>query len=98
MPCPGRRRLVTPLRAPNANAHAEWFVRSINKACLNRLIPIGERHSAERWPSSSSTISRAKSSRGWARADRGQPALDVAGRVRRRSRLGGLLNYDTRAA
>jgi putative transposase len=28
----------------------------------------------------------------------GTPAIDTAGRVHRRSRLGGLLNYDERAA
>jgi hypothetical protein len=34
----------TPCRAPNCNAHAERFVRSIKEECLNRLIPLGERH------------------------------------------------------
>ena len=31
-------------RAPNANAYAERFVRSIKEECLNRVIPLGERH------------------------------------------------------
>jgi len=31
-------------RAPNANAYAERFVRSIKEECLDRLIPIGEPH------------------------------------------------------
>ena len=34
----------TPVRAPNCNAHAERFVRSIKFECLHRLIPLGERH------------------------------------------------------
>jgi Integrase core domain len=34
----------TPYRAPNANAYAERFVRSIKGECLARLIPFGERH------------------------------------------------------
>jgi hypothetical protein len=40
----GLQVVLTPVRAPNANAHAERFVRSIKGECLNRLIPIGERH------------------------------------------------------
>jgi len=40
----GIRVVRTPERAPNANAFAKRFVRSINEECLDRLIPIGERH------------------------------------------------------
>ena len=40
----GIRVVQTPFQAPNANAYAERFVRSINEECLDRLIPIGERH------------------------------------------------------
>src|SRR4029453_7862886 len=40
----GVRVVVTPIRAPNANAYAERFVRSIKEECLNRVIPIGEHH------------------------------------------------------
>jgi transposase InsO family protein len=36
--------VLTPERAPNANAYAEQFVRSIKKECLDRLVPLGERH------------------------------------------------------
>jgi hypothetical protein len=35
--------VLTPVRAPNANAYAERFVRSIKEECLDRIIPIGER-------------------------------------------------------
>ena len=34
----------TPYQAPNANAYAERFVRSTKHECLNRVIPLGERH------------------------------------------------------
>src|SRR5262249_51807692 len=40
----GIRMVRTPERAPNANAHAERFVRSIKEECLDRLIPLGQRH------------------------------------------------------
>jgi len=36
--------VLTPVRAPNANAYAERFVRSIKEECLERMIPMGERH------------------------------------------------------
>jgi len=34
----------TPFQAPNANAYAERFVRSIKHECLDRKVPLGERH------------------------------------------------------
>ena len=40
----GIRVVLTPVRAPNANAYAERFVRSIKEECLDRMIPVGERH------------------------------------------------------
>jgi putative transposase len=52
----GIRVLPTPERAPNANAYSERFVRSIKEECLDRLIPIGERHFRAPWRSTSRTI------------------------------------------
>jgi transposase InsO family protein len=40
----GQQIVRTPYQAPNANAHAEHFVRSIKEECLNRLVPLGDRH------------------------------------------------------
>jgi transposase InsO family protein len=40
----GIRVVLIPERAPNANAYAERFVRSIKEECLDRIVPIGERH------------------------------------------------------
>jgi hypothetical protein len=37
------RVVVTPVRAPNANAYAERFVRSIREEYLERLVLLGER-------------------------------------------------------
>jgi transposase InsO family protein len=39
----GVRIVLTPVQAPNANAYAERFVRSIREECLDRLILFGER-------------------------------------------------------
>jgi putative transposase len=39
----GIRIVLTPVQAPNANAHAERFVRLIREECLDRLILFGER-------------------------------------------------------
>jgi transposase InsO family protein len=40
----GIRVVLIPENAPNANAYAERFVRSIKEECLDRIVPIGERH------------------------------------------------------
>jgi putative transposase len=39
----GVRMVLTPVQAPNANAYAERFVRSIREECLDHLIFFGER-------------------------------------------------------
>lgn len=40
----GVNSVKLPPRSPNLNAYAERFVRSIKSECLDRIIPIGERH------------------------------------------------------
>jgi hypothetical protein len=40
----GVRVIRTPFRAPNCNAHAERFARSVKEECLDRPIQLGERH------------------------------------------------------
>ncbi|RNC81395.1 MAG: hypothetical protein ED559_06270 [Phycisphaera sp.] len=40
----GVEPIKLPPRSPNLNAYAERFVRSIKSECLDRIIPIGERH------------------------------------------------------
>lgn len=52
----GIRVVLTPERAPNANAHAERFVRSIKEECLDRMIRWGSNTSDARSRSLSSTI------------------------------------------
>jgi transposase InsO family protein len=40
----GVRVVRTPASAPNCNAHAERFIRSIKTECLDRVVPLGEWH------------------------------------------------------
>ena len=89
----------TPFRSPNCNAHAERFVRTIKEECLARVIPLGERHLRR-------TLAEFVAHYDGERNHQGigneliQPIrrADGQGRVRRRQRIGGLLNYYYRAA
>ena len=40
----GVETLRLPSRSPDLNAHAERFVLSIKSECLNRIVPLGEKH------------------------------------------------------
>jgi putative transposase len=40
----GVRIIHTPVRAPNANAYAERWIRTVREECLDRLIILNERH------------------------------------------------------
>jgi transposase InsO family protein len=94
----GIRIVQTPYRAPNANAHAERFVRSIKEECLHRIMPMGERHyrRAVREYVEHYHIERNHQGLG-NRLIVAAPAR-FGGAIRRRPRLGGMLNYYERAA
>ena len=93
------RVVVTPARAPNANAYAERFVRSIKEECLDRIIPIGERHFRR---AVSEYVEHYHQERNHQGLDNqliaGTPVMDMTSRVQRRPRLGGLLTFYRRAA
>jgi transposase InsO family protein len=91
--------VLTPARAPNANAYAERFVRSIKEECLERMIPIGERHFRRSVAEFVEHYHRERNHQGLDNElIAGAPASEAASHVRRRPRLGGLLNYYERAA
>ena len=93
----GVRGVLIPERAPNANAYAERFVRSIKEECLDRLIPIGERHFRRAVAEYVEHYHRERNHQGlWNRLIDG--VAQPAGRIRHRPRLGGLLNFYERAA
>jgi putative transposase len=95
----GIRVIVTPERAPNANAYAERFVRSIKEECLDRLIPIGEWHFRQAVGQYVEHYHCERNHQGLAnRLISDPPVIQMTSRVRCRSRLGGLLNFYQRAA
>jgi transposase InsO family protein len=95
----GLRVVQTPLQAPNANAYAERFVRSIKEECLDRIIPMGERHFREAVAEFVAHYHHERNHQGLAnRLIDGVAPARGEGRIRRRPRLGGVLNYYERAA
>jgi putative transposase len=95
----GIRVVLIPERAPNANAYAERFVRSIKEECLDRLIPIGEQHFRRAVAEYVEHYHEERNHQGLGnRLIAGPPVVDRTSRVQRHSRLGGLLNYYQRAS
>jgi transposase InsO family protein len=95
----GIRMVMTPERAPNANAYAERFVRSVKEECLDRMIPVGEWHFRRALAEFVEHYHRERNHQGLDnRLIAGTSTSDLTGRIRRRPRLGGLLNYYERAA
>lgn len=103
------RRLLTesgckvvrlPARSPNLNAFAERFVLTVRSECLDKIVPLGERHLRETLRSFIEHYHRERHHQGLD----GQlvaPTADeggVTGPVQCRQRLGGLLNYYYRDA
>jgi transposase InsO family protein len=95
----GIRVVQTPYQAPNANAYAERFVRSIKDECLSRVIPFGERHLRRTIAEYVEHYHRERNHQGLDNALIDAHTHEPTGkRIRRRLRLGGLLNYYERAA
>ena len=89
----------TPVRAPNANAHAERFVRSVKTECLDRIIPLGEGHFRRALAEYVVHYHAERNHQGLGNLlIAGRPMTNTQGRIRRRPRLSGLLNYYERAA
>ncbi len=95
----GIRVVQTPFQAPNANAYAERFVRSIKHECLNRVIPFGARHLRRTLAEFVEHYHRERNHQGLDNEliDGVSSTRNATG-IRRRQRLGGLLNYYCRAA
>ena len=95
----GVRMIRTPFLAPNCNAHAERFVRSIKEECLARIIPLGERHLRRTLAEFVAHYHRERNHQGLGNELIVRPPRQRAsGPVRRRQRVGGLLSYYYQAA
>ena len=96
----GIKSVKLPPRSPNLNAYAERFVRTIKESCLEQMILFAE-------DSLRSSIRQFLDHYHLERNHQGlqnrlitpmKATADTAGRIERRERLGGLLNYYYRAA
>ena len=99
----GVQSVKTPAQSPNCNPHAERFVKTIKYECLNQFIVFGERHLRRLIKEFVDHYHAERFHQGLG----GQlimkqvgPTNDngAAGKVVRRSRLGGMLNYYSREA
>jgi putative transposase len=95
----GVRLVRTPAAAPNCNAHAERFVRSIKEECLNRIVPLGERHLRQVIREFVAHYHGERNHQGIGNELIDRPSIQrTTGSVHRRQRLGGALSYYHRSA
>jgi putative transposase len=100
----GAQVLLTPVQAPNANAHAERWVRTVRAECLDWLLIVGRGHLQQvlrvyvghynrHRPHRALRLEAPDAASGLTIASEGHP-----GRVHRRGLLGGLVHEYRRAA
>ena len=96
----GVKSVKLPRQSPNLNAHAERFVRTIKESCLERLVLFGERSLRTAVHEFTQHYLRERHHQGLGnRLILGDNCGEAKrGRIQRRQRLGGLLNYYSRAA
>jgi len=95
----------TPVRAPQANAYAERFVRTVRSECLDWLLILGRRNLERVLGIYTAHYNRERPHRGLAllppeatTAPVAASADEIVGDVQRRDRLGGLIHEYHRAA
>ena len=97
----GARVILTPLIAPRANAHAERWVGSARRECLDWMLILSQRHLETVLSEYCAhyNLERPHRSRGLrAPASCGEPIIGLEGTITRRGRLGGLLSHYSRAS
>jgi hypothetical protein len=92
--------ILTPYRAPNANAYAERWVRSVREECLDHLLILNERHLEHVLGEYCQYFNRARPHQGMAQQIPESPSHQSGqGPVQRRDILGGLIHdYHREAA
>ena len=91
----------TPIRAPQANAYAERFVRTVRAECLDWLLILGRRHLEHVLRIYTAHYNRERPHRGLALLSPDSTRADPqqsGGEITRRDRLGGLIHEYRRAA
>ena len=90
----------TPVQAPQANAYAERFVRTVRNECLDWLLILGRRHLEHVLRIYVQHYNRERPHRGLAltRPEPPDVKLSPGGEVQRRDRLGGLIHEYYRVA
>ena len=96
----GVKSVRLPPRSPNLNAYAERFVRSIRDECLSKVVPLGERHLRQLVSEHVAHYHLERNHQGLGNQliEHSDQKPTLAGRVLRRKRLGGLLNFYYRNA
>jgi transposase InsO family protein len=94
----GVKSVQLPARSPNLNAFAERFVRSVREECLSKVVPLGEKHLRQLLREFVEHYHLERNHQGLSNALIEPSNENSVGRVIRRSRIGGMLNYYHRAA
>jgi transposase InsO family protein len=95
----GAETVLTPVRAPNANAFAERWVRTVREDCLDHLLVISRRHLERALAEYVAHYNQGRPHRSLdLTPPRQRPTTQPEGVVRRRDLLGGLIHeYDLAA-
>jgi putative transposase len=96
----GIKVIHTPIRAPQANAYAERFVRTVRAECLDWLLILGRRHLDRVLRVYTTHYNGERPHRALALLppDPATVSPPIAGQIERRDRLGGLIHEYHRAA
>jgi putative transposase len=90
---------MLPFQSPNLNAYAERWVRSVKEECLERMIIVGEpmlRNALREYQAHFHHERNHQGLNGTIPFPQNQARGSPSGRVVRRGRLGGLLNFYSR--